>query len=85
MAHEKGWSREAIIRCSAAVDLACWDIIDKAANMPLYRLFGGYRNQVPVYATCGYYREGKDNAELRDEIQMMIDQGHQAFKVKIAH
>lgn len=81
-ASEKGWSREAMIRSSAAVDLACWDIIGKAANLPLYRLFGGYRTEVPVYATCGYYRDGKDNAELRDEIQMMVDQGHTGFKTK---
>mmetsp|Transcript_93802 Transcript_93802/g.201401 ORF Transcript_93802/g.201401 Transcript_93802/m.201401 type:complete len:378 (-) Transcript_93802:25-1158(-) len=81
-AHAKGWSREAVIRSSAAVDLACWDIIGKAANMPLYRLFGGYRDELPVYATCGYYREGKDNAELKDEIQMMLDQGHHTIKVK---
>jgi len=81
-ASEKGWSREGIIRCSAAVDLACWDIIGKAANLPLYQLFGGYRDEVPVYATCGYYRDGKDYKELRDEVQMMKDQGHTGFKVK---
>lgn len=81
-ASEKGWSREAMIRNSAAVDLACWDIMGKIANMPLYRLFGGFRSQIPAYATCGYYREGKDNAELKDELQMMMDQGHNAFKIK---
>jgi len=82
IASEKGWSREALIRLSAAVDLACWDIIGKAANLPLFRLFGGYRDELPVYATCAYYRDGKDRAELRDEVQMMMDQGHKGFKVK---
>lgn len=81
-ASEKGWSREAIIRTSAAVDIACWDIMGKAAGLPLYRLFGGFRDEVPVYATCGYYRDGKDEAELRDEVQMMLDQGHTGFKAK---
>lgn len=81
-ASEKGWSREAMIRNSAGVDLACWDIIGKRAGLPLYRLFGGYRNQVPAYATCGYYRDGKDLAELRAEVQVMVDQGHTGFKVK---
>jgi len=81
-ANERGWSREALIRISAAVDIACWDIVGKAAGLPLYRLFGGYRDEVPAYVTCGYYREGKDLAELRDEMHMLVDQGHTGFKAK---
>lgn len=46
------------------------------------KLFGGFRDEVPCYATCGYYREGKDEKELRDEIQMMVEQGHTGFKIK---
>src|SRR5215470_18541012 len=30
-AAEKGWSREAIVRISAAVDIALWDIVGKRA------------------------------------------------------
>jgi len=82
-AAEYNWSREALIRISSAVDLACWDIVGKTAGMPLYRLFGGHRNKVPCYVTCAYYRDGKDNVELRDEIQMLVDQGHRGFKGKI--
>jgi D-galactarolactone cycloisomerase len=33
--------------------------------------------------TCAYYRDGKDNAELRDEIQMLVAQGHKGFKGKV--
>src|SRR3990172_9817705 len=82
IAFEKGWSREAIVRISAAVDIAAWDIIGKVAGLPLYRLFGGYRSEVPCYVTCAYYRDGKDMAELRDEMQMLKAQGHTAFKAK---
>ena len=80
---EKGWSREALIRISAALDIACWDLIGKAANIPLYKLFGGYRNKVPVYVTCAYYRDGKDEKELRDELKKLISIGHKSFKVKV--
>ena len=59
-AHEKGWSREALIRIAAAVDIACWDIVGRLARLPLHRLFGGYRDRVPCYVTCAYYRDGKD-------------------------
>ena len=82
-AHERGWGREALVRISAAIDIACWDIIGKMANLPLYRLFGGYRDRVPCYVTCAYYRDGKDNAELRDEIEMLVAQGHRGFKGKV--
>ena len=82
-AAENSWGREALIRISSAVDIACWDIMGKMANLPLYRLFGGYRNKVPCYVTCAYYRDGKDNAELRDEIQMLVEQGHKGFKGKV--
>ena len=82
-AAENSWGREALIRISSAVDIACWDIVGKTANLPLYRLFGGYRNKVPCYVTCAYYRDGKDNVELRDEIQMLVEQGHKGFKGKV--
>ncbi|MDB5592532.1 mandelate racemase/muconate lactonizing enzyme family protein [Enterovirga sp.] len=82
MASERGWSKEAMVRISAAVDIACWDIVGKAARLPLFRLFGGFRDEVPAYVTCGYYREGKDNHELRDEMQMLVGQGHTGFKAK---
>lgn len=80
---ERSWTRLALIRIAAAVDLACWDIVGRAAGLPLYRLFGGYRDRVPCYVTCAYYRDGKDERELRDEIQMLVDQGHRGFKAKV--
>ncbi len=83
IASEKGWAREAIVRISAAVDIACWDIVGKVAGLPLYRLFGGYRSEVPCYVTCAYYRDGKDLVELRDEMQMLKAQGHTGFKGKV--
>jgi L-alanine-DL-glutamate epimerase-like enolase superfamily enzyme len=82
LAHERGWTREAIVRISAAVDIALWDIVGKAADLPLWRLFGGFRGEVPCYVTCAYYRDGKTKSELRDEIQMLKSQGHRGFKAK---
>jgi L-alanine-DL-glutamate epimerase-like enolase superfamily enzyme len=83
LAHEKRWAREALIRIAAAVDLACWDIVGKAAGLPLYRLFGGFRDRVPCYVTCAYYRDGKGMSELKDEMQMLKAQGHRGFKAKV--
>lgn len=82
LASEKKWTREAIVRISAALDIAAWDLIGKVAGLPLYRLFGGYRSVVPCYVTCAYYRDGKTLSELRDEMQMLKAQGHTGFKAK---
>ncbi len=35
----------------AAIDIALWDIAAKAARLPLYKLFGGYQDSVPAYAS----------------------------------
>ena len=83
LAYVKEWSRNGLLITSAAIDLAMWDLLGKASGQPLFRLFGGYREEVPCYVTCAYYREGKDLAELREEMEMLRDQGHRAFKAKI--
>jgi L-alanine-DL-glutamate epimerase-like enolase superfamily enzyme len=80
---QKGWSKAQLVLASAAVDIAMWDILGKHSGLPLYRLFGGHRDQVPCYVTCAYYRDGKDLEELREEMQMLAAQGHRAFKAKI--
>jgi len=80
---QKGWSKAQLVLASAAVDIAMWDILGKHSGLPLYRLFGGHRDQVPCYVTCAYYRDGKGLEELRDEMQMLTAQGHRAFKAKI--
>ncbi|MDE0331461.1 MAG: mandelate racemase/muconate lactonizing enzyme family protein [Nitrospinae bacterium] len=79
----KDWSRNGLLITSAAIDLAMWDLLGKASGQPLFRLFGGYREEVPCYVTCAYYRDGKDLAELREEMEMLREQGHRAFKAKI--
>jgi len=51
--------------------------------MALYRLFGGYRDTVPYYVTCAYYRDGKTIPEIKDELQQLTSKGHRAFKAKV--
>ncbi|MFC1979217.1 enolase C-terminal domain-like protein [Chloroflexota bacterium] len=33
------------------VDIAIWDIVGKAANLPIYKLLGAYRDKVAAYAS----------------------------------
>jgi len=79
----RGWSREGVISAMAAMDAALYDIMAKSADLPLYKFLGGYRDQVPVYVTGGYYREGKGIKELVEEIRGYVDQGFNAIKLKV--
>ncbi len=75
--------RGAVIRAISALDIALWDIIAKAAGQPLSQLLGGYRDEVPAYASGGYYREGKGLDGLGAEMRRYMDMGFTSVKMKI--
>ncbi len=75
--------RGAVIRAISALDIALWDIIAKVAGQPLYQLLGGYRDEVPAYASGGYYREGQGLDELVGEMQRYMEMGFTSVKMKI--
>ncbi|MFQ5910836.1 MAG: mandelate racemase/muconate lactonizing enzyme family protein [Thermoplasmata archaeon] len=75
--------RGAAIRAISAVDVALWDLKGKALEMPVCRLLGGCRSRVPVYASGGYYEEGKTVDDLADETVAYVKQGFKAVKIKV--
>jgi L-alanine-DL-glutamate epimerase-like enolase superfamily enzyme len=62
----------------AAVDIALWDIIAKAANLPLWQLLGGARAaDIPIYSThAGWLNYSID--QLIDEGLRLVAQGYTA-------
>ena len=70
-------------RAIAALDIGLWDIRAKAANLPLYKLLGGFRDRVPTYIAGGYYEEGKGLANWRSEMEDNVRMGAKAVKMKI--
>jgi len=71
--------RIGLVAC-AAVDTATWDAVGKALDQPLWRLWGGYRNRVPVIRTGGYY--GTD-VPIAAEIAAAREAGVAGMKFKV--
>jgi L-alanine-DL-glutamate epimerase-like enolase superfamily enzyme len=65
----------------ANVDFAIWDAIGKAVSQPLWQLWGGYRDRIPVNIIGGYY--GPDVGAIKDEIQAWKDWGYRGCKFKV--
>ena len=67
----------------SGVDIALWDILGKAAHMPICNLLGAYMYRVPSYASGGFYAPGKDVDGLRREIEGYMQRGYSDAKIKI--
>jgi len=70
-------------RAISAIDIGLWDIRAKVANLPLYKLLGGFRDRVPTYIAGGYYEEGKGLKELAREMEENVEIGARAIKMKV--
>lgn len=73
--------RGVVMQAISAVDTAIWDTVGKALNIPLYRLWGGYTNRLPMTAIGGYYGQTRD--ELAQEIQDYVGYGVIGMKFKV--
>ncbi len=69
----------------AVVDMALWDLAGRYLDQPVYKLLGGYRDEVPAYAStmCGDELEGGLNTPeaYADFAERCKQQGYKAFKL----
>jgi D-galactarolactone cycloisomerase len=64
----------------ACVDAALWDAIGKALGQPLWKLWGGYRDRLPMISIGGYYDATQTIAEEVAEVQ---ERGAAGMKFKV--
>jgi L-alanine-DL-glutamate epimerase-like enolase superfamily enzyme len=68
----------------AAVDIAVWDILGKAAGLPVYKMLGAYTDRMPVYSMCGWYYENDgDLSQFKKSVSAAIEEGFEAVKIKV--
>ena len=67
----------------SAVDMALWDIVGKRAGLPLFRLWGAARTEVPAYGSGCFRGLGRDGMIAR--AKEFTAQGLKAIKMQVAH
>jgi len=74
---QTGYASHAI----AAIDTALWDIMGQHHNEPVWRLLGGARDQVPLYATFGF--SFLDREHLAQAAKLWVSQGFKRLKMTV--
>lgn len=74
---QTGYASHAI----AALDIALWDLKAQALKQPLWRLLGGARQRVPVYATFGFGFFERD--ELAAAAKLWVERGFKRLKMTV--
>ncbi len=73
-----------VMRALSALDIALWDRNARACDLPLSKYLGGHaRETVPVYASGGYYLDGKTDEMLGEELAGYAAEGFKAVKMKV--
>jgi D-galactarolactone cycloisomerase len=62
------------------VEIAFWDIIGKVTNQPVYRLWGGYQETLPVYASLA---EIPPPDEQIQRLHQLCETGFRAVKLRL--
>ncbi|MCM3759992.1 mandelate racemase/muconate lactonizing enzyme family protein [Alkalihalobacillus oceani] len=75
--------RGIVIAALSGIDIALWDLIGKATNKPVYKILGGYRDEVEAYASSGFYSEGRGLPQLAHMMETYVKEGFKTVKMKV--
>lgn len=64
----------------ACVEMACWDVLGKALDQPVWRLLGGkVRDDIKAYAN-GWYTVERNAEEFHTAARKVVERGYRALK-----
>ncbi len=66
----------------SAIDTACWDLVGKAADLPLHRLFGAARDRIAAYASGGLWLS-QSAEDCAREAEALVARGFRAVKLRL--
>lgn len=65
----------------AALDVACWDIMGQALEVPVWKLLGGrFRNSVPAYANA-WYQGDRVISLIAERAAQVVARGYRGLKI----
>lgn len=67
----------------AGVDMAAWDVLAKAAGLPLAELLGGGVGEVPAYNSNGLWLQADAAALGREAVALVAEGGFRALKLRL--
>jgi mandelate racemase len=67
----------------AGIDMAAWDVLGKAANLPLVRLWGGEARPIPAYNSTGLGLMGAEKTAA--EAVELLELGFSAIKLRLGY
>ena len=78
--NDYGRAGEIVATGISVIEIACWDIVGKALNQPVYRLLGGAcRDKIKAYAN-GWYRVERSPEEFHAAAKRVLEKGYRALK-----
>ncbi len=70
------------ISAMSTLDIACWDIVGRAAALPLHKIFGACRDTVDTYASSGLWLDAS-LTDIAAEAASFVEQGFTAVKLRV--
>ena len=75
--------RKGSVICAASgIEMACWDIMGKVLNVPVYQLLGGlYRDRLETYVSDVYWE--KDPHAMAKNLERILKKGFKTIKAHL--